>query len=102
MCLGSEWTQACLTRDADRGIGGTRASRTDPGHAAGDHPPPDAATSANLGRPAATQVRYRSDEDAGLDMHTDDSDVTFNVCLGKEFTGAGLTFCGLGGTRTSW
>jgi hypothetical protein len=30
---------------------------------------------------------------------TDDSDVTFNVCLGKEgFTGAGLSFCGvLGG-----
>jgi len=42
-------------------------------------------------------VRYRPDEDAGLDMHTDDSDVTFNVCLGKEFTGAGLTFCGMGG-----
>ena len=39
-------------------------------------------------------VRYKQGEDAGLDMHTDDSDVTFNVCLGKEFTGAGLTFCG--------
>lgn len=26
--------------------------------------------------------------------HTDDSDVTFNVCLGREFTGAALTFCG--------
>eukprot|EP00854_Cymbomonas_tetramitiformis_P003011 gene3011-biopygen2950 len=33
-------------------------------------------------------------EDLGLDMHTDDSDVTYNVCLGKEFEGAGLTFCG--------
>ena len=37
-------------------------------------------------------------KDLGLDMHTDDSDVTFNVCLGKAFAGAGLTFCGvLGG-----
>ena len=44
-------------------------------------------------------VRYKQGEDLGLDMHTDDSDVTFNVCLGKEgFTAAGLTFCGvLGG-----
>merc|ERR1712129_384587 len=39
-------------------------------------------------------VRYREGEDLGLDMHTDDSDVTFNVCLGLEFMGAGLQFCG--------
>lgn len=39
-------------------------------------------------------VRYRGGEDLGLDMHTDDSDVTFNVCLGLEFTAAGLQFCG--------
>ena len=39
-------------------------------------------------------VRYKSDEDPGLDMHTDDSDVTFNACLNSNFTGAGLTFCG--------
>lgn len=39
-------------------------------------------------------VRYQADEDLGLDMHTDDSDVTFNVCLGDEFTGASLSFCG--------
>eukprot|EP00401_Gymnodinium_catenatum_P013964 CAMPEP_0117579762 /NCGR_PEP_ID=MMETSP0784-20121206/64802_1 /TAXON_ID=39447 /ORGANISM="" /LENGTH=498 /DNA_ID=CAMNT_0005379699 /DNA_START=1 /DNA_END=1497 /DNA_ORIENTATION=- len=39
-------------------------------------------------------VRYREGEDLGLDMHTDDSDVTFNVCLGLEFIGAGLQFCG--------
>jgi hypothetical protein len=32
--------------------------------------------------------------DLGLDMHTDDSDITFNVCLGKAFEGATLTFCG--------
>lgn len=30
----------------------------------------------------------------GLDMHTDDSDVTFNICLGRNFTGAALTLCG--------
>lgn len=39
-------------------------------------------------------VRYKVGEDLGLDMHTDDSDVTFNVCLGKDFKGAGLQFCG--------
>jgi len=27
-------------------------------------------------------------------MHTDNSDVTFNICLGREFTGATLSFCG--------
>lgn len=42
-------------------------------------------------------VRYKEGEDLGLDMHTDDSDVTFNLCLGKEFTGAGLCFCGVMG-----
>ena len=39
-------------------------------------------------------VSYKPDEDRGLDMHTDDSDVTLNVCLGKEFVASGLTFCG--------
>ncbi|CAJ1385749.1 unnamed protein product [Effrenium voratum] len=39
-------------------------------------------------------VRYREGEDLGLDMHTDDSDVTFNICLGLDFQGAGLQFCG--------
>lgn len=42
-------------------------------------------------------VRYKEGEDLGLDMHTDDSDVTYNLCLGKEFSGAGLTFCGMMG-----
>jgi hypothetical protein len=27
-------------------------------------------------------------------MHTDDSDITLNVCLGTEFEASGLTFCG--------
>eukprot|EP00928_Gymnodinium_smaydae_P045724 TRINITY_DN30439_c0_g1_i1.p1 TRINITY_DN30439_c0_g1~~TRINITY_DN30439_c0_g1_i1.p1 ORF type:complete len:539 (+),score=120.04 TRINITY_DN30439_c0_g1_i1:116-1618(+) len=40
-------------------------------------------------------VRYRAGEDVGLDMHEDDSDVTLNVCLGKEFEAATLSFCGL-------
>ena len=39
-------------------------------------------------------VQYKAGEDLGLDMHTDDSDVTFNVCLGRNFTGASLTICG--------
>ena len=40
-------------------------------------------------------VDYSADKDTSLDMHHDNSDVTFNVCLGKQFEGAGLTFCGL-------
>lgn len=42
-------------------------------------------------------VRYREGEDLGLDMHVDDSEVTFNVCLGLSFGGAGLQFCGRSG-----
>ena len=45
-------------------------------------------------------VKYRADEDRGLDMHTDDADITFNVCLGHQFTGATLSFCGMIGTAT--
>ena len=36
-------------------------------------------------------------KDHHLDMHTDDSDVTFNCCLGLDFTGAKLQFCGIMG-----
>jgi len=39
-------------------------------------------------------VQYKAGQDLGLDMHTDDSDVTFNVCLGRNFSGASLTICG--------
>ena len=39
-------------------------------------------------------VKYRRGEDTHLDMHHDDSEVTLNVCLGKSFTGATLSFCG--------
>ena len=42
-------------------------------------------------------VHYQLGADLGLDMHTDDSDVTFNACLGKEFEGAGLSICGVMG-----
>ncbi len=42
-------------------------------------------------------VEYEPGKDLGLDMHTDASDVTFNACLGREFTGGLLVFCGLQG-----
>tara|TARA_B110000208_G_C11681808_1_gene399058 strand:+ start:175 stop:900 length:726 start_codon:yes stop_codon:yes gene_type:complete len=32
--------------------------------------------------------------DAGLDMHHDASEATLNVCLGRNFSGSGLRFCG--------
>lgn len=64
-------------------------------------------------------VKYRADEDSHLDahpsvaeysahprrvtlpsqVHTDDSDVTFNTCLGRDFDGCGLVFCGMIGTK---
>jgi hypothetical protein len=45
-------------------------------------------------------VSYSPTRDRALDLHTDDSDVTWNLCLGKEFTGSGLTFCGVLATAT--
>ncbi|KAJ1463252.1 hypothetical protein M885DRAFT_475339 [Pelagophyceae sp. CCMP2097] len=42
-------------------------------------------------------VHYSADEskgDTGLDMHHDASEVTLNVCLGRDFSGSGLRFCG--------
>lgn len=35
--------------------------------------------------------------DIGLDMHHDASEVTVNICLGKDFEGANLRFCGHAG-----
>jgi hypothetical protein len=32
-------------------------------------------------------VQYKLREDKKLDFHYDDSEVTLNVCLGKEFEG---------------
>mmetsp|Transcript_18579 Transcript_18579/g.62276 ORF Transcript_18579/g.62276 Transcript_18579/m.62276 type:complete len:450 (-) Transcript_18579:139-1488(-) len=45
-------------------------------------------------------VEYQEGQDLGLDMHHDDSEVTLNLCLGREFTGAGLRFCGVFGEPT--
>lgn len=38
-------------------------------------------------------------EDTHLDVHTDDSDVTFNVNIFGNYTGAPLVFCGINGER---
>ena len=40
-------------------------------------------------------VQYMEGQDLSLDMHSDDSEVTFNVNLYDNFTGSGLAFCGL-------
>jgi len=42
-------------------------------------------------------IRYKGGEDTHLDVHTDDSDVTFNVNIGGNYTGCPLVFCGLSG-----
>ena len=39
-------------------------------------------------------VQYKLDEDVELSPHTDASHTTVNVCLGKDFEGAVLAFCG--------
>ena len=39
-------------------------------------------------------------KDLFLDMHHDSSEVTLNVCLGREFEGSGLKFCGQFGSST--
>jgi hypothetical protein len=40
-------------------------------------------------------VEYKMGKDVSLDFHSDDSDVTFNVCLGREFSGGEIYFNGL-------
>jgi hypothetical protein len=40
-------------------------------------------------------VEYKPGKDEKLDFHVDASDVTLNVCLGKQFTGGGLYFRGV-------
>jgi len=40
-------------------------------------------------------VQYKMKEDKGLNFHYDESEVTLNVCLGKEFEGGSLYFQGL-------
>lgn len=39
-------------------------------------------------------VAYEMDKDINLSMHVDDSDVTLNVCLGRDFTKGELLFAG--------
>ncbi|KAH9763718.1 2-oxoglutarate and iron-dependent oxygenase domain-containing protein CP2 [Citrus sinensis] len=39
-------------------------------------------------------VEYGKDRDVDLGFHVDDSEVTLNVCLGKQFTGGELFFRG--------
>lgn len=46
-------------------------------------------------------VRYKLGEDVDLSVHTDDAEVTLNVCLGKEFTGGSLFFRGMKGTPSA-
>ncbi|KAI4345643.1 hypothetical protein L6164_012743 [Bauhinia variegata] len=40
-------------------------------------------------------VEYGKDRDADLGFHVDDSEVTLNVCLGKQFSGGELFFRGM-------
>lgn len=42
----------------------------------------------------AFSVAYSKDMDKKIDLHTDDSAVTINYCLGSEFTGGDLIFKG--------
>lgn len=44
-------------------------------------------------------VKYKEGEDLSLDPHVDDSEVTLNVCLGREFDGGRLVLCGGFGTK---
>lgn len=39
-------------------------------------------------------IRYARHLDMQLAIHKDDSDITLNICLGKQFTGGGLYFHG--------
>ncbi len=40
-------------------------------------------------------VEYKMGKDVSLDFHSDDSDVTFNVCLGRKFADGTIYFNGL-------
>jgi len=41
-------------------------------------------------------VKYKIGEDEDWHVHVDHSDITVNICLGKEFTGANLLLYGRG------
>ncbi len=40
-------------------------------------------------------MQYKLTEDRALDFHYDDSHVTLNVCLGRQFEGGDLYFKGM-------
>ncbi|KAD4983068.1 hypothetical protein E3N88_19739 [Mikania micrantha] len=40
-------------------------------------------------------IEYGMDRDVGVGLHVDESEVTLNVCLGKQFTGGELVFRGV-------
>ncbi len=42
----------------------------------------------------AFTIKYSDNEDYNLDPHTDDSDITFNICLTQPIKGSELVFCG--------
>jgi hypothetical protein len=42
-------------------------------------------------------IKYKIGEDISLKTHVDQSDITLNLCLGKEFTGGEVYFKGLKG-----
>lgn len=50
---------------------------------------------ASLDRHHGFVVEYEQGKDVSLDFHVDASDVTLNVCLGKQFTGGELFFRGV-------
>ncbi|EDQ85559.1 uncharacterized protein MONBRDRAFT_38748 [Monosiga brevicollis MX1] len=45
-------------------------------------------------------VQYEEGLDVHLDMHTDDAEFTCNVNLTDDFSGSGLTFCGMHGATS--
>eukprot|EP01027_Heterolobosea_sp_BB2_P014306 GEZU01020565.1.p1 GENE.GEZU01020565.1~~GEZU01020565.1.p1 ORF type:complete len:157 (+),score=42.37 GEZU01020565.1:514-984(+) len=47
-------------------------------------------------------VEYGMDKDLGLDFHTDDSELTINLCLGKSFKGGNIYFRGLRNDPTTY
>jgi hypothetical protein len=60
---------------------------------------PEASCSGTLDDHHTFIVEYRVGKDTFLDMHSDDSEVTFNVNLCESFEGSSLVFCGLRGDK---
>lgn len=59
------------------------------------HPARSSATISSMDSHHGFVVEYGADKDKKLDWHVDDSDVTLNVCLGKQFEGGDLVFSGV-------